>query len=262
MVSWESCFEAPTIVGSWSKDGIARFERRRMRKIKLTAGRFSPNRFLFFAFAAGKAVIRPYTPTSPVGQQGSFDLIVKAYPEGNISKWMTTLKEGDSVEMKGPLHKYKYEPNQWKAIGMIAGGTGITPMWQVINEILSNPRDKTEIRLIYANRTPEDILLKKELDALAAAHPNFKVLYTVDSVKDEKKWPGLIGHVNAEMIQTFLPPPETVAEGKEPSYKIMVCGPPGMYKAVSGEKKSPTDQGDLTGLLGQLKYAKAQVFKY
>jgi len=82
--------------------------------------------------------------------------------------------------MKGPIKKFEYVPNQWRAVGMVAGGSGITPMYQLIEEILSNPRDRTEIRLIYANRTPGDIMLKAELDALAAAHPQFRVLYTVD----------------------------------------------------------------------------------
>ena len=38
---------------------------------------------------------------------------------------------------------------------MIAGGTGITPMLQVIREILSNPEDKTEISLIFANQSEQ-----------------------------------------------------------------------------------------------------------
>ena len=35
--------------------------------------------------------------------------------------------------------------------------------------------------------------------------------------------------------------------------------PPGMYNAVSGGKKSPTDQGELTGILQKLGYDKEQV---
>ena len=35
--------------------------------------------------------------------------------------------------------------------------------------------------------------------------------------------------------------------------------PPGMYNAVSGGKKSPTDQGELTGILQKLGYDKDQV---
>ncbi|GFY81208.1 NADH:cytochrome B5 reductase 1 [Actinidia rufa] len=43
---------------------------------------------------------------------------------------------------------------------MLAGGSGITPMFQVTRAILENPKDKTKVHLIYANVTFEDILLK------------------------------------------------------------------------------------------------------
>jgi NAD(P)H-flavin reductase len=57
---------------------------------------------------------------------------------------------------------------------------------QCILEMLSNPADKTQITLLYVNRSPSDILLKRELDALAAKHSNFKVVYKVD--KADKSW--------------------------------------------------------------------------
>jgi ferredoxin-NADP reductase len=41
------------------------------------------------------------------------------------------LKPGDTLDIKGPLKKLQIEPNMKKKIGMIAGGTGITPMLQV-----------------------------------------------------------------------------------------------------------------------------------
>ena len=67
-------------------------------------------------------------------------------------------------------------------ISMIAGGTGITPMYQVIQAVLKGSRagrDATRLSLLYANVSPDDILLRDELDALAAAHPDsFKVWYT------------------------------------------------------------------------------------
>ena len=48
-----------------------------------------------------------------------------------MSKHFGTLKVGDSLDIKGPIVKLKYEPNMKRAIGMVAGGTGITPMLQV-----------------------------------------------------------------------------------------------------------------------------------
>ena len=53
---------------------------------------------------------------------------------------------------------------------------------QIIRAILKNPDDKTIVSLIFANIALEDILLKDELDGLAAGHDNFTVHYTLDKV--------------------------------------------------------------------------------
>jgi len=68
-----------------------------------------------------------------------------------------------------------------KEIGMIAGGTGIAPMYQVIRALLDDPTDKTKLHLLFANRSEADILMKEELEA-AAKDPRIKVHYTVDQV--------------------------------------------------------------------------------
>lgn len=48
-------------------------------------------------------------------------------------------------------------------------------MLQVIKEIARNPRDTTEVSFVFANQTLEDIILKQELDELAAKHRNVQV---------------------------------------------------------------------------------------
>ena len=57
----------------------------------------------------------------------------------------------------------------------IAGGSGLRPMLQVIKEIARNPTDTTEVMFVFANQTVEDIILKKELDELAANNKNINV---------------------------------------------------------------------------------------
>ena len=93
-----------------------------------------------------------------------------------MSKHFAHMKVGDTLECKGPIMKLEYKPNMRKSIGMVAGGTGITPMLQVIEEVLRNPADKTTLSLVFGNVTQNDILLKDRIDALAAKHPQrFKV---------------------------------------------------------------------------------------
>lgn len=58
---------------------------------------------------------------------------------------------------------------------MLAGGTGVTPMYQVANAILKNPADKTKITLLFANVSADDILIEEELSNLQALSPQFQV---------------------------------------------------------------------------------------
>lgn len=198
-------------------------------------------------------VIRPYTPISPPDSKGYFDLLVKIYPNGKMTQHLAQLKPGDTLDVKGPIPKLPYAPNMKKQIGMIAGGTGITPMLQVIDAIVSNPEDNTQVSLVFANTTPADILLKSKLDALSFAHPNFKVYYVVDSPTND--WKGGKGYINKDVLLKGLPSPSD-------DTLILVCGPPGLMNLISGDKAPDRSQGELVGLLKELGYTSEQVYKF
>lgn len=173
----------------------------------------------------GKEVLRSYSPTSSDADKGWFELVVKTYPDGIISKHLSELKIGDTINVRGPKGAFKYSPNMIDCFGMIAGGTGITPMFQVTKAILSNPRDTTKISLIYANVSEDDILLKKEIDEFAEAHPDrFSVHYVLNNPPEA--WTGSTGFITKELIQEKLPFPSDIC-------KILICGPPPMVKAMS-----------------------------
>eukprot|EP00271_Cylindrocystis_brebissonii_P016899 TRINITY_DN4186_c0_g1_i1.p1 TRINITY_DN4186_c0_g1~~TRINITY_DN4186_c0_g1_i1.p1 ORF type:complete len:368 (-),score=57.03 TRINITY_DN4186_c0_g1_i1:361-1464(-) len=201
----------------------------------------------------GAMVIRPYTPISYPDAKGHFDLLIKVYPDGKMSSHFAGLKPGDVVEMKGPIPKLKYEQNMKRQIGMIAGGTGITPMLQVIDAVLRNPEDNTQVTLLFANQSPGDVLLKDRLDELQASHPNFKVYYVVGN--PDPKWVGGVGFLTKGVLQKALPSPD-----HDPL--VLVCGPPGMMNAMSGNKAPDKSQGELSGLLKDLGYTKEQVYKF
>lgn len=100
---------------------------------------------------------------------------------------------------------------------MLAGGTGITPMLQLIRAIIKDPTDNTQTSLLFANQTEKDILLRDELDDIAKNHPNkLKLWYTVDTSSDG--WTYSTGFINADMIKDHMFPPS-------PDTIVLMCGP-------------------------------------
>ncbi|TPX30386.1 hypothetical protein SmJEL517_g06038 [Synchytrium microbalum] len=199
-----------------------------------------------------KNVIRPYTPIHSE-TPGTFDLLVKKYPGGAASSHIHSLKVGDTLAMKGPIPKYILKQNEFKHIGMVAGGTGLTPMMQIISHVLADKSEKTKLSLIFANQTEEDILLKDWLDQQVKAHPGrFEVFYTLD--KAPEGWKFGKGFVTEDMLKKFMPKP---TEGK-----VFICGPDPFVKFLSGAKAPDRSQGPIGGLLEKMGFKSEDVFKF
>jgi len=178
-----------------------------------------------------KEVVRSYTPVSSDVNPGYFDLLIKSYPTGNISRHLATLNIGDKMKVKGPKGAMVYTPNMVRHFGMIAGGTGITPMLQVVKAILRgrSSGDKTEVDLIFANVNEEDILLKQDLDKLAREDSGFRVHYVLNNPPEG--WTGGVGFVTADMIKERFPAAAS-------DVKVLICGPPPMVSAMKKATES------------------------
>lgn len=178
-----------------------------------------------------KEIVRSYTPISGDHQPGFFDLLIKSYPTGNISKHMASLVVGQSIKVRGPKGAMVYSPNMVRHFGMIAGGTGITPMLQIIRAVIRGRAagDKTEIDLIFANVNPEDILLREDLDQLAKDDKGFRVHYVLNNPPEN--WEGGVGFVTPEMITKWIPKPAA-------DVKLLLCGPPPMISAMKKASES------------------------
>lgn len=152
-----------------------------------------------------------------------------------MSQHLDSLKIGDTILMKGPKGHLDYKgegnftikqkrelvPYSKKKIGMVAGGTGITPMLQVIRAIIKNPQDTTEVWLMFGNQTEADILLREELEALP--QDRFHLFYTLD--RPPAGWTGGSGFITEDMCSENLPAPDD-------DTMIFMCGPPLMIKSV------------------------------
>jgi len=194
----------------------------------------------------GELIVRPYTPVSSDETKGYVELVIKVYfknvhpkfPDGGkMSQHLESMNIGDEIEFRGPSGNLIYDNKEFKIraskkeepkikkakeVSMIAGGTGITPMLQLINQVISDPDDNTQLSLLYANQSEKDILCRDEIDILAANNPGcLNVWYTVDKAPED--WKYSEGFVCEEMIREHLFPPSE--DGL-----LLMCGPPPMVK--------------------------------
>ncbi|XP_018849615.2 nitrate reductase [NAD(P)H]-like [Juglans regia] len=188
-----------------------------------------------------KLCMRAYTPASTVDVVGYFDLVVKIYfknvhprfPNGGLmSQYLDSLPLGSVLDVKGPLGHIEYtgrgnflvhgKHKSAKKLAMVAGGSGITPIYQVVQAILKDPEDETEMYVVYANRTEDDILLRKELDAWSEKYDRLKVWYVVqESIKEG--WHYSVGFITESILREHIP------EGTEDTLAL-ACGPPPMIQ--------------------------------
>jgi len=211
----------------------------------------------------GREVSRYYTPIDLEQDDGFFDLLIKIYPGteqyprgGVLSQYLDKLEIGDDVDFTGPFGRYEYLSNGdftqrtlrssgpstaisgIKYVGLVAAGTGITPIWQMISGIFWNTTDTKEVFLIYGNRREEDILMRKEIEAFQAKFPTrLHVTFTLS--QPDENWKGHIGRVGKELLD---PIGEFPAPGAETI--SFICGLPAMSNACRTHLKELGHNGD------------------
>lgn len=199
---------------------------------------------LFGIHMKDKMLIRSYTPTRPVvpnEEDGTFELVVKVYlptdeqPGGAFSNFIDCMPLGESVDVRGPTGEIRYlthgkfeiegKETHFDRVSLILGGSGITPGYQLLERILRTEGDRTEIRVVDANKSEADILLKVELEKAINEHAG-QIAITHVLSHPSADWKGLKGHVNAEIIKSHCFEP---SEGSA----VFLCGPPTMIQKAA-----------------------------
>ncbi|GAA5945437.1 hypothetical protein JCM1841_001510, partial [Sporobolomyces salmonicolor] len=191
----------------------------------------------------GELVQRAYTPVSMSNAKGFLDLLIKVYfrtpafPEGGkMTLGFEELQVGDVVEFKGPLGSFEWLGKgtaRWrgverkaKHIGMICGGSGITPIIQVLRGVIYDKEDtSTKLYVLNANKTQADILLRAELEALATLAGPERFRQHLVLSKGPEDWPFSKGRINKQMLAEHLPPP-----GQDSL--VLICGPDPMINEI------------------------------
>ncbi len=180
----------------------------------------------------GAPVNKPYTvrssPKDALGSENtSYTLTIKrtdpAYASAHV---LSTWKEGDRVDISGPLGDFYYQNlRDAKHVVAIAGGSGITPFYSMASAIADGIED-FDMTILYGSRSSEGILLKDEIERVAArSGGRVKVVHVLSHEEKEGFEHGFIG---AEMIKKYAPADD---------YSVFMCGPKAMYDFEEGEMK-------------------------
>ncbi|XP_071073529.1 NADH-cytochrome b5 reductase-like isoform X2 [Dasypus novemcinctus] len=110
---------------------------------------------------------RAYTPISPANAKGYFEVLIKCYQTGLMSRCVESWRAGDTAFWRGPFGGFLYKPNQFGELLMLAAGTGLAPMVSILQSITDNADDETFVTLVGCFKTFEGIYLKTFLQEQA-----------------------------------------------------------------------------------------------
>lgn len=128
-----------------------------------------------------------------------------------MSLHLSKMHIGDKIKMEGPKGLLFYQgdgnfllrkkPIKKTKIGLIAGGTGITPCFQIIQSS-SLAKDALSMVMLYSNKTESDILLNEELDSYSKINAgHLKIFHTLTrSIEEESSWTGFKGRITEDII--------------------------------------------------------------
>jgi len=146
--------------------------------------------------------------------------ITKRVSTSDFSEKLICLNPGDEVLFKAPMGHVTFK-DEYKKIGFLIGGIGITPVISIIEYIMDKGLD-TDIELHYSNRNEEEIAFRAELEKWDSQNSKLKICFFTDCEPQDKKCiHGLIGK-------------DHVCNGIH-DYKnriFFIYGPPGMVQAM------------------------------
>ncbi|KAI9342444.1 hypothetical protein DFJ73DRAFT_528474 [Zopfochytrium polystomum] len=184
--------------------------------------RFRPGESIHFQFVGEnkKIVTRAYTPVRVVNV-GSIDFIVKNY-NGEMTTHLMTCQ---TIRMRGPVMNVDIasphtENKLWKKLGLIAAGTGLTPMLLIIDYYLmkakrdpATNRPNVQISLLWVNSTETDLFALAELAKMeASACGSLSVVHllsrpTSAGLSALPELSTLVGTINEEVVAATMPRP-------------------------------------------------------
>ena len=202
------------------------FKQPSLRKIKYQAGQY----ITLILRINGRKYARPYSFSSAPSVDKALEVTVKRVPEGVVSNYINTeLKVGDVVEVLEPMGDFTYSIiNTTQTIFLWGVGSGITPLFSIIKEVLQKPPG-TAVHLIYGNKNQESTIFRNQLRQMKQEYPsvffvtNFysQVDDVIENTNNQK------GRISSEFVAHLVAQQKNVKESVH-----YICGPKGLKDTI------------------------------
>lgn len=151
-------------------------------------------------------------------------LSVERIEEGEVSPYLAgDARKGDQFEIRGPIGGYFV----WTAANggplfLIAGGSGVAPLMAMLRHRAA-VKSRIPATLLFSSRTYDDIIYREEMERLAAADPNLKIVHTLTR-GHPAGWTGPTRRIDSDMLAR-----EGFAPAERPH--IFICGPTALVES-------------------------------
>ncbi len=132
--------------------------------------RYAAGQFLTLEVDLGHVRLkRCYSLSSSPDTDGEHQVTVKRVAGGRVSNWLIDhLGAGDRLRVLPPAGLFVLKPRT-RPIVLLGGGSGITPLLSILKTALVTTERR--LKLVYANRDADATIFKREIEELAARHP-------------------------------------------------------------------------------------------
>ncbi len=153
------------------------------------------------------------SPTDQVLELG-----IKRQPNGKVSNWMhDNLNVGDVIELGDVGGDFVLPQTVPSKLLLIAGGSGVTPIYSILAEALKRQAD-LDVAVVYYVNTDKDLAFANDMVELAVKHPSLKLHYVLASS-------GAAGRFSEAQLADVC--------GDFAQRSTYLCGPQGLMGAVS-----------------------------
>lgn len=178
----------------------------------------------------GEELRRAYSICSSINNP-EVSIAVKEVEGGRFSVFSNRdLKEGDTLFVSLPEGKFNLnpDPDNQKNYMAFAAGSGITPVFSMIQSVLEIEPKSTFV-LIFGNKRVEETMFKQQIDQLVRKFPNNFLVHYVFSQKQEVN--SHFGRMTEAYVENMI----QTCQSKIPIDDVFICGPEGMIDLVENK---------------------------